>query len=302
MRCRLTGSSWARAAAALLAISAALADAAHGQAESELGTYERNALGDALRRTGLTVSAAPHGRFVGKIHVVNLDVFSERDGYLDIFNIFHLTTRDYVVEREVLLRPGQMWDQEVIDESARKLRDPIFTTLVVIVPVEPLSGKADEIDLLVVTRDVWSLRLNSEIEFQGEKLARLLIAPSENNFLGRRKLASMVFDMDLGEYEVGPLYLDKNVLGKRWQMQLSAAAVFGRETSDLEGESVGLSIVRPFWSLSSRWSGGLALSHRDDRFRSFEGAEVRTYTVPDDVEPCGGAQAPVNFPLRQQRL
>ena len=140
-----------------------------------LGTYERSALATALLRRKLVIEPEPSGRRLRTIHVVNLDVFSKDEGFLRWFNVFHVTTREKVISREVLLRPGDAWDEEIVDETRRRLRDPLFTTLVVLVPVQAPAPHRDSgmVDLLVVTRDIWSLRMNSKFEVQEGILTEL---------------------------------------------------------------------------------------------------------------------------------
>ena len=128
-----------------------------------LGSYERSATEWALRKRGLTIDSQPEGKIVGALHVVNLDVFGKAEGFLRVINFLHITTRRRVIEREVLLRPGQAWNQEIVEETQRRLKDPLFTSLVVLMPVA--SKTPGVVDLLVVTRDTWSLSMNSTFEY-----------------------------------------------------------------------------------------------------------------------------------------
>ena len=253
----------------------------------ELGTYERQALATALARRKLTVDPAPSGKQLGRIHVVNLDVFSDREGFLQWFNIFHRTTRDPIIEREVILRPGDQWDEEIIAETKRRLQDPLFTTLVVLVPVK--SAAADKVDLLVVTRDIWSLRMNSTFEVQGggetrTKLTELSVSLSENNLFGLRKHAAFVFDMNQSQFSLGPQYIDKNIRGSRLVLSSRVSTRFGRESKKFEGTSSSTSLSYPLWSLQRKWGGSLSVSHFDSTIRQFQGTALRPYDNPDTDE------------------
>ena len=255
---------------------AALAD----DDDDGLGSYERDALGDVLLEQHLELETDPDGKVLDRIHTVNLPVFSRRDGkVLEWFNVFHWTTREYVIDREVLLRPGDVWDQAKIDETERKLRDPIFTTLVVIVPVK--SERDGAFDLLVITRDIWSLRMNSNFEFQESQLTYLTLSLSENNVFGYRKFASMVFEMGQGSYSIGPLYIDKNVFGKKLDFRTRSELIFNRQTSELEGSESNSTFSKPLWSLDSNWSASLQLTHRDAIDRVFQGTGLLLYDAPE---------------------
>jgi hypothetical protein len=258
-----------------------------------LGSLEREAVDQALAWRTLQYERAPWGKRVGKIHVVNHDVFGKRDGFLRVFNYFHFTSREYIVEREVILRPGETWDQGKLDESARKLRDPVFSVLATLIPVK--SATPGEVDILVVTRDIWSLRLNTDYRIQGDKLSYLTFALSENNFLGMRKLLAAAYEMDLGSAGIGPIYLDPNVAGKRLDLYLRAYALFNRDdltgdgTFTYEGTESLIRFNRPIWTLDSKWGWGAELNHRFAIDRSFVQTGLKTYdyegTPEDDMIP-----------------
>src|SRR5437867_505872 len=100
----------ASAAALLCAARPAAADTAGagGNAGASgggagLGRLEQESVDDAMTAQGLLVDPAPQGKTIGKIYVVNEDVFSKRDWYFQLFNFFHRTTRGYILERELLL-------------------------------------------------------------------------------------------------------------------------------------------------------------------------------------------------------
>jgi hypothetical protein len=282
-----------------------------GTAGAELpppDSYEGHALERALDQLELEVEPAPEGKTLDRIWVVNLEVFGPRDNFLQWFNIFHRTTRWRQIEREVILRPGQVWDETKIWETERKLRDPLFTTLVVIVPVK--SARAGMFDLLVVTRDVWSLRFNSNFEIQENRLTELTLSISENNFLGLRKQVAIVFDMNQGNFFVGPLYVDKNVAGTRMRLTTNGGPLFSRETGELEGSRSSTVLTYPFWSLDSKWGGGLSVSHFDGKVRSFLGTDLRTVCcaggqcVPPDptTGSCAAGQEAVPYLYDQRNI
>lgn len=252
-----------------------------------LGSFEREALQRALAARGLRLEANPYGKVVRRLHVVNHDVFGPEEGFLRWFNVFHRTSREHVVEREVLLRPGQMWDDALVDETRRRLRDPLFTSLAVIAPVVAEGGGPGEVDVLVVTRDVWSLRTNLRFEFQESVVSLLSISLAENNLFGYRKHISLVFDMDLGTYTLGPQYIDRNMAGTRLQLIGKVDAIFNRDTSEFEGTKSVASFGYPLWSLRREWGAGITFGHFDGVRRAYgPGPRVASvvYVDPDTGE------------------
>lgn len=249
----------------------------------ELGNLERAALEQALEDRGLAIDPEPTGKTVGRIHAVTLPVFAPGDGgFLRRFNVFHWTTDEEVLAREVLLRPGERWDPEVVAETERKLRDPRLSTVAVVVPVQ--SGEPGRVDLLVVTRDIWSLRPNLEWELQGSTLSYFTVGLVENNLFGWRKRVSVIYEMDLGSYSVGPGYLDTNLLGTQMYLLTTGRAIFERGGGGYEGTRSATTFGAPLWSLRDRWGWELDLFHTDLIAREFQGDDLLLHTAPSGTE------------------
>ncbi len=250
-----------------------------------LGHLERQALVRALVLRGLAIDPAPQGKTVGRIHVWTAPVFGEDEKIFRWANFFHISSKESVIEREILLRPGEAWSQATIDETQRKLRDPLFTTLAVVVPVLPgPDAPPGTVDLLAVSRDIFSLRMNSNYELQDGRFTFLTLSLSENNFLGRRKFIAAVFLMNQATFYTGPLYLDKNLFGTRHDLRMRGGPIFKRSDYSLEGSESSWSVSRPLWSLDSEWSWTVQADHRFAVERSFVGGDLRTYDAPSTPE------------------
>src|SRR5208282_798315 len=79
--------------------------------------YERSAIDDALVFLGATEDKTPEGKTLEGFDILTLEVFERRDPVPGFVNIFHATTRHYVIQREILLRAGQPYRQVLIDDS-----------------------------------------------------------------------------------------------------------------------------------------------------------------------------------------
>src|SRR5439155_9438298 len=116
------------------------------------------------------------------------------------------------VRDELPIHAGEVWDSDRVAEGARILHDPLYSSVVALLPIK--SSEPGKVDLLVVTRDVWSLRFNTQYTFQQGSLTNLSISISENNFLGHRDVLAAAALMDQGSLAFGPLFINKNLLGK----------------------------------------------------------------------------------------
>lgn len=247
-----------------------------------LGSYERSAVRLALEKRKLELEDAPEGRVLGKIHVYNLAVFGRAEGFLRLINFLHITTREQVIRREVLMDPGELWDQDLVDETQRAIKDPLFTSLVVVLPVR--NADPSKFDLLVVTRDIWSLRMNSTFEYLQGTVTGLRLSVAENNILGLRKHGAFAFNMGQGNFTLGPQFVDKAVLGTRLQLSAVANLIFSRKSQEFEGTSSDFNLTYPLWSLRQKWGAGLSMSHFDSTIRFFRGTKLEPYDNPDTDE------------------
>jgi len=281
----------------LLPALAALPAAADtvGDSPRRLGRLEQESVDDAMASLGVHVDPAPQGKTIGKIHVVNQDVFSKRDWYFQLFNIFHWTTRSYILERELLLRPGQAYDQALVEESTRNLQSPAgivvggktvaqpeLSSVVVLLPIA--SAVPGQVDLLLVTRDVWSLRFNTTFEYQANALTLLQTSLSENNLFGWRKYLSLGFSFDQGKYFYGPTYQDPNIRGTRLTLYAQALFYNSRATGEYEGNGQILAVRYPLYSLASKWGAGVDVTHVNNVVRVFQGNRLRLVDVSGTPE------------------
>jgi hypothetical protein len=251
-----------------------------------LSSLERASVARALIARGYEPDPAPWGKVIGAIRIYNEEVFAQNEWeFLQFFNYFHITTQESAVRAEAVVAPGQVWDQARIEETARLIRDPLWTSVVAVIPVKATAPGT--VDVLIVTRDIWSLRFNTQYTYQQGKLTNLTTSLSENNFLGRRDLLSAALTMDQGAIAVGPLFIDKNLLGEHFNLQARVDDILTRD--DLtkhsrlhsEGSDSTISLTRPLWNLASEWAAGAQFTHRFAISRQFAGTQLRQFDYLD---------------------
>jgi hypothetical protein len=279
---------------------------------ADLGKLEREAVDDALASRGLSIEPAPQAKIIGVVHVVNLDVFLARERVPLVWaNIFHRTTREHHVWRESLLQAGDRYDQDLAEETTRNLQDPSLSNVVAVLPVK--SATPGIVDVLIVTRDVWSLRLNENFEAQQNQLIYFTASLSENNLFGWRKFLAAVFVMDQGEMYFGPNYIDPNILGTRLKLEAAFYWIWARQIGEIaagpqEGTSSHVRLEYPLWSLARRWGAYAEFQHFDGVIRRFLGTDLRQIPLdgisrnacdPLPAASPGVATAPWLYRLKQ---
>ena len=252
-----------------------------------LGTLERTSLRRELAERHLTIDRSPWGKTVHHIYVGTESVFSRDDGFVQWFNVFHINTRAYVIAREVILEPGDPFDQSRLEETARRLRDPNTSSVAVAVPV--VCNVPGMVDLLVFTRDVFSIRANSNYSYENGTFSYLTLSLSDNNLFGLHKIAAIGFTMDLGQIAVGPSYYDNNIMGTHMTLSANVQALFSRDAlfdnSSLvsEGSASSIALAYPLWKLDSKWGAGITWTHFFGVQRLFTNGAIATYDDPNTV-------------------
>ena len=250
---------------------------------ADLGKLEREAVDDALALRALSIEPAPQGKIIGAVQVVNLDVFLARERVPLVWaNIFHRTTREHHIRRESLLHAGDRYDQDLAEETTRNLQDPTLSNVVAVLPVK--SATPGMVDLLIVTRDVWSLRFNQDYQAQQNSLLYYTASLSENNLFGWRKNLAVVFVMDQGEMYLGPNYIDPNILGTRLKLEGAFYWIWKRQPDEIaagprEGTSSFFHLEYPLWALARRWGATADFSHFDGVYRQFNGTQLAPTSI-----------------------
>ena len=288
MRPAIPGSI-AIALALSLATATARADdpAAPPPARARLSGYEKTSLDNALATVKGTIDPSPQGKIVESIETVRLEVFEKRDFIPEVFlgfvNWFHVTSKPYVIEREVLQTKGRRYDQALVDETERNLRN---TRQVSLVLATPLVGSApDRVRLLVITKDIWSLRFNQDFRVAGGKLEYYLAEPAEENFLGTHQTLSARFELRLDTLSFGGHYIVPRLAGSWINADVAAGVIVNRATGATEGSYGGFSYGQPLYSTKATWAWGSAIAWRHETVRRFIGSKPRTFdskTTPDD--------------------
>ncbi|HEX8113680.1 MAG TPA: hypothetical protein VF516_38375, partial [Kofleriaceae bacterium] len=267
-----------------------------------LSSLERASVLRALAARGYEPEPAPWGKVVGAVRVYTEEVFAEPSEFLQFFNYFHFRTKDSAIRAEAVVAPGQVWDQARVEETARLIRDPLWNSVVAVIPVK--AAAPGTVDVLIVTRDVWSLRFNTQYTIQQGKLTNLTTSLSENNFLGQRDVLSAALTMDQGAIAVGPLFIDKDVLGEHFNLQARVDDILTRDdltkhsTLHHEGSDSTITLTRPLWNLASEWAGGAQFTHRFAVNRQFFGTGLRQFKYTD---PMTGQSTlfPIEYGMRQ---
>jgi hypothetical protein len=259
---------------------------------TEYSPYEKEAISAALRDLQLKIDPAPEDKRVGKIIGVRLEVLEPRDPGPEllktvpivaplgkvvtkpVLNSLHVLTKGWIIERELLLHEGDRYVQVIVDETARNMRArmPVQVSLVVIVPVQ--SEEEDTVDLLVITKDIWSLRLSTDISGTAGGIENLLLVPQETNFLGLHHTVQTRFQLQPETYTLGVGYKVPR-FGYSWiGAAASASVTINKRESSPEGSAGGISVGQGLYSTRTDWAWDADVSYAVGVARRYSNAQV----------------------------
>jgi len=241
--------------------------------------YEGRLVEWGLALQGREPDPNPEGKVIDEILVSSEDIVAPSDPYPKILNILHVKTKQDVVKREILLQPGDRYDPEIAAESERNLRQLFIFAVARVLPVKsPTPGK---VSILVVTKDLWSIRLNSEFNTVGSLLQLLHLRPTEQNFLGRNQQVSLDFLMKLDTISLGQAFTDRRLFGTWLTFSETAAIILNRSTGKSEGSRGAFFFGQPLYSLATEQAFGITGSWDIETVRTYRGANVWLVPFPD---------------------
>jgi hypothetical protein len=246
--------------------------------------YEQATIAGALASLGAARDEEPEGKVVESIRTVRLEVIEERDPAPRFLNVFHAISRAHVVEREVLLHPGDVYRQTLADETQRKLASISQLSLVLVVAAA--GATPEKVQVVVITKDVWSLRLNWNIALTSAGLEGLSVNPSETNLLGTQQTVGLQFNWLPRSYSLGAEYSIPRVLGSHVTAFANAGLTFNSDTGAREGSYGDVELTYPLWSSRTEWSWGAGVSWLTEVTRRYSGGRVASFVL-DPQTACG---------------
>jgi hypothetical protein len=233
----------------------------------------------ALTQKNLQIDPSPKGKRIARIEIARENIIARSDPWPYFLNYLHYTTRDYVVRQESLLSVGEVWDEARAQETARNLRNlPVLAAALV---VACRDANPRQVVMLIVTKDIWSIRMNSSYSLVGSVLRLGEVFPSDINLLGLNKQLSLhlrLAQLDLANFRlydhfgIGQLFYDQRVFGSRFQLyerlsffingdvpcggaQGQARDLWcpSQPSGSLQGFYAQLALIYPLYSLASEW-------------------------------------------------
>lgn len=273
--------------AGLLIALARSASAQGTTTASPPSAYEASKIALALAKLHATIDPSPEGKLVEDVDVAPLEVIEDGDPAPAFLNAFHTTTRITRLRREVLLDRGERYRQYRIDETVRALRT--YQQLSLVLAVATRGSEPDRVRVVLITKDVWSLRAQFDMKLGAGGLDLLRFEPTERNIGGTLVSATSRFELYPNTLTLGAASSVPRLAGQRLFLVAEANVVINRESGRAEGSYGRVGAQSPQLSADTPVLWGLATSWQNAYARRYVGAKLVTFdalaTPEDDAIP-----------------
>lgn len=197
------------------------------------------------------------GAVFGDIRVDNKNVFDKSDPednkpFFRLANKLHIRTRQSVIRHQLLFRSGDRYSRHAVEESARILRADSYFYDASVVPVRYHDGK---VDVLVTTRDVWTLDPGFNFHRSGGANSTGFFL-DELNLLGTGSAVSAGHQRAVDRSESDFSFANAHAFGTWTAVNLNYATLS-------DGTLRSAIINSPFYSLQTHYAGGLTVKRND---------------------------------------
>lgn len=214
------------------------------------------------------------GKTIASIRFKTKDVFDtedprENNRVYRFLNWLHINTRPGVVAPQLLFRQGDQVDEDRLAETERLLRTRPYLGNAYI-QVDAVCG--DQVALLVVTRDIWTLEPQVSVGREGGE-SQHGFGFSEENVFGTGTALTIGYDKDRDRSRTSIGLFSPHLLNSRVETTLGFA-----ETSD--GQQTMLTVEQPFYSVKAPWAAGTSNWDvtQDEKIR-YRDQEINVYKM-----------------------
>jgi outer membrane protein assembly factor BamA len=211
-----------------------------------------------------TAFPRPGPTTIRSVTIERLPVFDTPTGNIleSAANSLHWTTTEATVRNELLFQEGDSLNSALIDETERNLRAlPILTGAW----IQVVSDSTDSVDVVVRTRDKWSL--GGRVTYrQGGGLSAIGMSLVEGNMFGNGQSVGIGYlyqEEDRASHGMSFELADRRLFSSRWGASFRHAN--GRDLT-----MTSLEVGRPYYSDAATWAAGAVFDVSRERLRYYD--------------------------------
>ena len=173
------------------------------------------------------------GKIIGDIIIERRQVFRPDGNWLQrTGNKVHLLTRERVIRRDLLFRSGDPFDPGLVVRNMQLLRSRRYISNVGLT-VRPDTLDTTRVDLVIRTRDSWTVSVDVGFHSEGRTMAGL----SDANILGTGNMLAVKTNFSRKDFSYGGNLIEygiPNVLGTFFTADFAAGRDFYKSTLDMK--------------------------------------------------------------------
>lgn len=172
------------------------------------------------------------GKTIGDITIERQQVFDPGGNWLErTANKTHMLTRDRVVRRDLLFRPGDKLDPQLIVRNKQLIRSRDYISDID-VTVLPDPADSTHVNLLITTRDSWTISVDGGWHSEG----RTMVGLSDANIFGSGNKLKFMTNFSRKDFSYGGNMVEyeiPNLLGTFYTAEFGAGRDFYNSTLNL---------------------------------------------------------------------
>lgn len=226
------------------------------------------------------------GKIIGNIRIKKINVFGTdiedttkqvNSWIVNTGNKFHINSRAWVIRKSLLIKKGDVLDPFELADNERIIRELAFIQDARI-KVAPRTTGSDTVDIILITKDVWSISAN--VNPHGFMEGRVNISDKNILGLGHELDNAIILSPDetqLWGYE--GIYRMPNIFGAFITNEVNYANTYSKN-------GYGLKLYRRFITPEMKYAGGLELGKQQLRQQIIQADTVSlqfpfTYSLQD---------------------
>jgi hypothetical protein len=191
------------------------------------------------------------GAIIGSITIHAASIFDTEDPKEDkkilrAANKLHVTTRERVIRQQLTFKSGDRYSRAALDESERHLRHNGY---LYDATIRPVYYDGQHVDVVVHTRDVWTLRPQLGFHRSGGTNA-IHFGIHDANFIGLGKSVEIERSSNVDRVSTGIAYGDPAFARTHARVELGYS-------KNSDGSNAVFGIERPFWKSDEGWEAGV---------------------------------------------
>ncbi len=165
------------------------------------------------------------GKTIGRITVERQEAFDPNGPWYErAANKLHVLTLPKIIRRDLLFHEGEPFDPQLVVRNMQLLRSRSYISEVDI-RVQPDPADPSVVNLVVTTRDSWTIALNADFHSEG----RTMVGLSDASIFGTGHLLRLKTHFDRRDFTFGGEmveYVNPNVLGSFYTADFTAGRAF----------------------------------------------------------------------------